>query len=213
MTTAPCLHPEIHHVQEHVVGSQAHRDCVFGDHGSSAASALPDIEESAHQERREPVTMTTASGFSTMVVPGQLDENARRLYTNGQCLALATQLSKRIGTNTVVVYVDEQDNGLIHAYAVGRQGDYYDIEGEHDPECVEEIMFDRYGIDPDEDQDEEIESFVCEEIGVDPRAEYPLDTYDNPEDEVMSFIASSDYLQYQDFKLADSFAESVARML
>lgn len=90
---------------------------------------------------------------------GILDDQARYIFRNGQCLALATQLAKYFGTNkiTVVSMINESDDyddmyeregntsieeayrHIIHAYAnVDEEDALWDIDGEIFQDSVEE---------------------------------------------------------------------------
>lgn len=90
---------------------------------------------------------------------GILDDQARYIFRNGQCLALATQLAKHFGTNkiTVVSMINESDDyddmyeregntsieeayrHIIHAYAnVDEEDALWDIDGEIFQDSVEE---------------------------------------------------------------------------
>lgn len=66
------------------------------------------------------------SGRSLAIVPGLIDENARKLYTNGQCMAFAERLASRIG-GRIALLMDVEGN-VVHAYAA-KSGKLYDIEG------------------------------------------------------------------------------------
>lgn len=208
----PCINPSKHHVREHVPGSAAHRECV-----NMKPSAADDIPASARAkiENREPVLMSLSDGRNVTVTPGVIDEDAQLLFTRGQCLAFATELSKKLGTNRVVAFSDERDNTLIHAYAEGNDGTLYDIEGDHSPE-EEYERWAHYsaGIPLNEEIDDEEYVPINEEtIFVDPEASYPVDPYENPDDEVMQFMMSSNYLPQQVFGLAQPFAESMSNVM
>ena len=90
---------------------------------------------------------------------GVLDDQARYIFRNGQCLALATQLAKHFGTDkiTVVSMITESDDyddvyeregkepieeayrHIIHAYANADDGDaLWDVDGEIFKDSVEE---------------------------------------------------------------------------
>lgn len=89
---------------------------------------------------------------------GVLDEQARYIFRNGQCLALATQLANHFGTNqiTVVSMIIESDDyddvyeregnepieeayrHIIHAYANADNEALWDVDGEIFKDSVEE---------------------------------------------------------------------------
>lgn len=67
---------------------------------------------------------------------GELDDEAYYLLKNGQCLSFALAMAKELGTETVAL-VERKDSPednpwLIHIYAVGRDGSYWDVEGSED---------------------------------------------------------------------------------
>ena len=213
MSMTPCVNQSRCQVKEHVSGSDAHRECMSA--GSASSSPIGDVPAQVAQHP-EPRGMTTANGFSLRVTPGVIDESAERLYTQGQCLAFATELAKKLGSNRVVAFISTDENTLIHAYAEGSDGKLYDIEGEHDLDEETERWDTHFNGGVPLDYDDEFvgdQMVLTEDIGVDPDLEYPADPYANPDDEVMSFLTQTNYLQYQDFSLAKSFAESMKKLL
>ena len=101
-----------------------------------------------------------SGGTGCDLIGGQLDDEARFVFKNGQCLALAVELAKAAGTNMVAVWVDEtedrgynpetgealfDENGnsapyvydaIIHAHAIASDGKLYDIDGDLEEEDV-----------------------------------------------------------------------------
>lgn len=206
----PCINPAKHHVREHVPGSAAHRECVHMK--PDAADALP---QSALDmiSKREPVNWALSDGRQVTVTPGVIDEDAVLLFTRGQCLAFASEMSKKLGSNRIAVFVDERDQTLLHAYAEANDGTLYDIEGDHDPE-EEYERWNHYsaGVPLGQEVDDEDSPLSEETLFVDPDADYPVDPYENPDDEVMQFLYSTNYLRSQNFDLARPFAESMSRL-
>lgn len=205
----PCINPSQHHVTEHVPGSAAHRECV-----NMKPAKADDIPDSVYAtiRNREPVDMTLSDGRPVSVTPGVIDEDAKLLFTRGQCLAFATEMSKKLGTNRVVAYSDERDETLIHAYAEGKDGTLYDIEGDHDPDDEYE-RWSHYSAGIPLGQEIDDGDYVPlrdDTIFVDPDVSYPVDPYENPDDEVMQFMTSTNYLPQQRFELAEPFAESMS---
>lgn len=95
-------------------------------------------------------------GDAQEFIGGTLNKDTEWLFTNGQCLALAVGLSKAFGTDKVaivthvyedddIIYDDESGEeipllveGPKHVYAVDKNGEYWDVYGNADPEGVNE---------------------------------------------------------------------------
>lgn len=64
---------------------------------------------------------------------GELDDDAYYLLKNGQCLSFALAMAKELGTDTVALLAredsPEDSPWLVHIYAVGSDGSYWDVEG------------------------------------------------------------------------------------
>lgn len=97
-------------------------------------------------------------GGSDDMVGGVLNKDSEYLFNNGQCLALATQLSKDFGTNRVAVIWDEEDsdewdddndgplkqNIPFHVLAVDEDNKLWDVSGRWDDESVSSLV-DKHG--------------------------------------------------------------------
>lgn len=87
----------------------------------------------------KPVSMRTAQGIPVQITPGQVDEAAEHLYTNGQCLAYAVALARRNSWGVAVLTYDEE--GLVgHAWAVDPDGVLVDINGRQDADRIEDQL-------------------------------------------------------------------------
>ncbi|HEY8717224.1 hypothetical protein, partial [Pengzhenrongella sp.] len=86
-----------------------------------------------------------AWGRAVELTPRRLDENARWVYRNGQCLALAVAIATRQGwpvvAHTMASSWDDHDepvtHELRHAYAQAPDGTLIDIYGECDPDAID----------------------------------------------------------------------------
>ena len=79
--------------------------------------------------------------------PCELNDEARRVFLQGQCLGLATVLAEHFGTNQIAVeYVETESDVLL--FDVETQKLVLDEHGEPIPE-MEKILFHAYAIDMD----------------------------------------------------------------
>lgn len=96
------------------------------------------------------VTVQDASGDDIDLIPGLIDDEARYVYKNGQCLALAVAISRHTGWPMHVTTYDggeepdeyaptgfAQVRELRHASVFTPAGDLLDITGQHDPDAIE----------------------------------------------------------------------------
>lgn len=79
------------------------------------------------------------NGLSYRVTPGVLDDAARELFQNGQCLAFAIEVAVALGEDRVSLrfFDDGEEWRLLHAYAVAADGTLIDSEGSHAPADIE----------------------------------------------------------------------------
>lgn len=90
-----------------------------------------------------PILVRDARGMNVALTPGVLDDNARHLYKNGQCLALALALARSRPDTGISVLAYEADDGrtaVQHAWAVAPNGALVDVDGENDRVIVEEML-------------------------------------------------------------------------
>ena len=139
----------------------------------------------------EYVEVFDASGDVCQLTPGVIDEEARWVYTNGQCLALAVALARRTGWPLATTTIEELDPDgaepdgyrhhalLRHASVLTPAGDLLDINGDNDAEAIEH---------------------------------YPEDTFvlHSSPDEVDQLLAEQEgHLMYQDLAVAEMFVDVV----
>lgn len=105
-------------------------------------------------------------GDTVELKAGELNDEARRVFLQGQCLGLATVLSEYFGTNQIAVeYVEsesevllfdaetqqlvldehgdpipEMEKILFHAYAIDMDGNLWDVDGLVDHETQQNMM-------------------------------------------------------------------------
>lgn len=137
----------------------------FSADTSRALSSIPKPEKHATRDIYEQgigqmFWVEDSWGDGSDLVGGQLDDEARFVFRNGQCLALAVELAKAAGTNMVAIWVDETEeasydpetsealfdkdgnpiplvyDAIIHAHAIASDGKLYDIDGDLNEEDV-----------------------------------------------------------------------------
>ena len=78
-------------------------------------------------------------GETTVVTRGHIDDAAKYVYRNGQCLALAAAVSKATGWPIVLRISDEDGTPFLHhAWVEDPNGDLIDIYGLNDREAVDD---------------------------------------------------------------------------
>ncbi|KQO98676.1 hypothetical protein [Leifsonia sp. Leaf264] len=114
------------------------------------AGSLPQQKSAAEAElvSADTVTVEIAGGSTYELTPGVLNFDAEWAFQSGQCIAFASALSKRIGSDDILVYLRE-DRSVIHALAYmpidGGEGVAYDIDGMMDLDWYERELNDKYG--------------------------------------------------------------------
>lgn len=94
-------------------------------------------------------------GDKSEMIGGELNEDSRFLFRNGQCLALASELAKRFDSDklamvSVELYSEELDDdgeaitypSPVHFYAVHEDGTLWDVDGSNDADIAKEIAED-----------------------------------------------------------------------
>lgn len=105
-------------------------------HAESAEREMYDDDEGW----RPRASIPDAWGFYQDIALREHSEEARRIFTGGQCLALASELADFFGTGRMVVVYDapeddDEDDGRLtslHIYGVDRTGRLWDYNGPHD---------------------------------------------------------------------------------
>lgn len=104
------------------------------DEGLPPKDALEVIEggyDSAPKSQKslkdnKPVIMKLANGKEMEITPGVIDDNAVRLYKEGQCMAFATTLAERKGGK--VALITDGNGTVVHAFSA-KDGVIEDISG------------------------------------------------------------------------------------
>lgn len=104
------------------------------DEGLPPKDALEVIEggyDSAPKSQKslkdnKPVMMKLANGGEVEITPGLIDDNAIKLYKEGQCMAFATTLAERKGGK--VALITDGNGTVVHAFSA-KDGMIEDISG------------------------------------------------------------------------------------
>lgn len=87
-------------------------------------SSTPKSEKSF--KNSEPVIMKLANGKEMEITPGVIDDNAIRLYKEGQCMAFAVALAERKGGKVALIL--NGNHSVVHAFSA-KDGVIEDISG------------------------------------------------------------------------------------